>query len=113
MKLSDYRAEQLKNEVKEVLDFNHDTAYGGFYKGMQYEKESWIAEKMPEDFEDLMHVYGTKRVLCICITRPGENLKHMILIRVQTPAKLWNWVCPDNDKLEMSEIDVMDWKPLE
>ena len=111
MKLSDYRSEQLKNEVREVLDFSHDTAFGGFFKGMEYERENWITDKMPEDFDDLKDMYGTKRVLCKCKKNPGDHETHVVLTRIQKKEG-WTWGHPDNEHYPMENLEVLAWKEV-
>lgn len=112
MKLSDYRTEQLKNEVKNVLDLNHDTAYGGFFKGMEFERETqWIEDKMPEEFDDLKNKYGTNRVLCKCKKNPGDHETHAVLIRVETEEG-WTWKHPDNEHYPMGDLEILAWREV-
>lgn len=109
MKFVDYIYEKAKDDVKEILDTQHDTLLGAFVKGLRHAldtQEMWInaSEVSPEKFEDfVVSDYETRPVL-IKHKYNGEEV--MALGSRLKVDGVWGWYILGSEHIP----EVIEWK---
>ena len=112
MKLFEYQAKLVKENINAFVDTVHDTVYGAFCKGIEYAlNHLWIpvgeGGAMPEDFEELISEPGkTKHLTCKFLDDSGKE-KLGLFYREKSEE---GWIWKSSHSGLPVAVEVIKWK---